>query len=435
MRVLSNRVLLLGEQMSNKRIKILTISDHPLLPSGVATQTKYMIEALIESDKFEVISLGGAVKHNDYTPMQVEGSDGKWHIFPVDGYGTEPLIRRFLHDHKPDLIWFMTDPRFYEWLWMMENEIRQHVPLVYYHVWDNKPIPVFNKNFYDSTDSIVTISKLTSECVRSAAPDVEEVYHPHAVDPNIFCKKTDTESLSKIQSLKNDMNLNDKVIFFWNNRNAKRKQSGSLIFWWKEFLDKVGHDKATLIMHTELRDPHGQPLDYIINELGLTDGQIRFSTSKVNAPDLSLMYNMADCVINIADAEGFGLSSLEALSTETPVINTMTGGLQEQVFDGEKYFGIGIEPASKAIIGSQQVPFIYEDRLSGDDVVAAFEKMYNMTDEERKELGKQGREHVLKNYNFKKYKDFWVHYLEDLHNRLGSWKTRKSYSAWEIKEL
>ena len=421
--------------MSKKRIKLLTLSDHPLLPSGVATQTKYMIEALLQSDRFEVISLGGAVKHNDYTPLAVDGYDGRWNIFPIDGYGDEAILRRFLHDHKPDMIWFMTDPRFYEWLWMMENEIRQHVPLVYYHVWDNKPIPVFNKNFYDSTDSIVTISKLTSECVRGAAPNTEEIYQPHAVDPDIFSRKTDPESLSKIESMRKDMNLEDKVLFFWNNRNAKRKQSGSLVYWWKDFLDKVGHDKACLIMHTDIQDPHGQPLNYLLQTLGMTEGQVRFSTQKLPAPDLALIYNLADCVINIADAEGFGLSSLESLSTETPVINTMTGGLQEQVFDGEQYFGVGIKPASKAIIGSQQVPFIYEDRLSGDDVVAAFEKMYNMSNEERQELGSRGREHIMKNYNFKKYKDFWVHYLEDLHNRVGSWETRKSYSSWEIKEL
>ena len=113
----------------------------------------------------------------------------------------------------------------------------------------------------------------------------------------------------------------------------------------------------------------------------------------------------------------------------------MTGGLQEQVYDGEQYFGVGIKPASQAIIGSQQVPFIYEDRLSGDDVIAAFEEIYNMSSAERQEVGRRGREHVMKNYNFKKYKDFWVQYLEDLHSRLGSWETRKSYSPWEIKEV
>jgi hypothetical protein len=28
--------------MTDKKIKVLTISDHPLSPSGVGTQTKYM---------------------------------------------------------------------------------------------------------------------------------------------------------------------------------------------------------------------------------------------------------------------------------------------------------------------------------------------------------------------------------------------------------
>ena len=49
----------------------------------------------------------------------------------------------------------------------------------------------------------------------------------------------------------------------------------------------------------------------------------------------------------------------------------MTGGLQEQVTDGENWFGIGLEPTSKAIIGSQTVPYIYEDRLSQEVVVNA----------------------------------------------------------------
>jgi hypothetical protein len=36
----------------SKKIKVLTISDHPLSPSGVGTQTKYVIEALLNSGKF-----------------------------------------------------------------------------------------------------------------------------------------------------------------------------------------------------------------------------------------------------------------------------------------------------------------------------------------------------------------------------------------------
>ena len=100
----------------DKKITVLTISDHPLLPSGVGTQTKYVIEALLKTGNFNVISLGGAVKHNDYTPTKVEGYKGSWEIFPIDGYGNQQLIKSFINDRKPDILYFMTDPRFYEWL-------------------------------------------------------------------------------------------------------------------------------------------------------------------------------------------------------------------------------------------------------------------------------------------------------------------------------
>jgi len=147
------------------------------------------------------------------------------------------------------------------------------------------------------------------------------------------------------------------------------------------------------------------------------------------------MYNMASCTVNISDAEGFGLATLESLSCETPIIVTMTGGLQEQVTDGEEWFGIGIEPSSKTVIGSQQVPYIYEDRISKEDFKAALHKIYNMTPDERQELGKKGRDHVKKNYSFEKYCDKWVEIMTEVYEKHGSWDERKGYNAWEFKEL
>ena len=90
---------------------------------------------------------------------------------------------------------------------------------------------------------------------------------------------------------------------------------------------------------------------------------------------LLTMYNIADCTISVSDAEGFGLATLESLACETPIIATMTGGLQEQLTDGDNWFGIGLEPTSKAIIGSQEIPFIYEDRLSEEVVVRCSQRI------------------------------------------------------------
>ena len=72
----------------------------------------------------------------------------------------------------------MTDPRFWGWLWEIENEIRPLCPMVYHHVWDNFPAPYFNQDFYLSNDHIVTISKVTNEIVKTVAPEVPvHIYH------------------------------------------------------------------------------------------------------------------------------------------------------------------------------------------------------------------------------------------------------------------
>jgi len=228
----------------------------------------------------------------------------------------------------------------------------------------------------------------------------------------------------------------DKTIFFWNNRNARRKQSGTLIVWFKEFLDIVGHDKACLLMHTDARDPHGQDLPAIIDSFGLySEKQVQLSEDKVEPDVLSLMYNMVDCTINISDAEGFGLATLESLSCGTPIIVNMTGGLQEQVTDGEEWFGVGIKPVAKAVIGSLNVPYIYEDRINKDDFINALLKVHNMTKAERKELGSMGRQHVLKNYNFESYCDQWVETMDEICEKYGSWETRKGYNRWKLVEI
>ena len=417
--------------MSEKK-KILVLADHPFTPSGVGTQTKYFCEALLKTGKYKIVNLGGAIKHPNYQPMKTKEWDEDWVIYPVDGYGSQDIVRSILKNEKPDLVWFMTDPRFWGWLWAIDNEIRAQVPMVYHHVWDNKPYPHFNKKYYESNDFIVTISKLTDDIVKTVAPDVPSQYLPHAVDSDIFCKLTEQE----VTEAKEASNLpKDKFLFFWNNRNARRKQSGTLIFWFKKFLDIVGHDKATLMMHTEPKDQNGQDLIAIIRDLGLEDGQVLLSTKKVDPKDLNVMINMMDCTINISDAEGFGLATLESLSTETPIIVNMTGGLQEQVTDGKNWFGIGLEPASKAVIGSQDVPYIYEDRLNEQEFVDALLKIYNMSKEEREELGRLGRQHVEKNYNFKTFNQSWVDVIEHVIEEHGSWETRKNYKPYKLVEI
>ena len=420
-----------------KKIKVFCLADSPLAPSGVGTQTRYMIEGLLQTGRFQFVCFGGAIRHPDYKPIRTEEYGDDWLIYPVDGYGTQEQVRALLKAQKPDIVWIMTDPRFWGWLWEIDNEIRTVAPLVYYHVWDNLPYPTFNRKWYLSNDLIASISKVTHDIVENVAPEVDLVRIPHAVNDSVFCKIDDRqliEGFKKENSIGFDKNGNKRFVFFWNNRNARRKQSGSLMFWFNEFLDRVGRDKATLIMHTEPKDPNGQDLIAIKDRLGLDEDQFKLSTNKLSIQQLSVLYNSVDCTINISDAEGFGLATLESLATETPIIVNMTGGLQEQVTNGKDWFGIGIEPCSKAIIGSQDVPWIYEDRISNTDLVDAMVKMYEMSEDERLELGKKGREHVLENYSMENYISLWDKTLTEIHEKHGSWSEKKG-NLWSLSKI
>ena len=53
-------------------IKVFIIADHPFSPSGVGTQTRYMIESLLETGKYSFVCFGGAIKHDNYQPIQVQ---------------------------------------------------------------------------------------------------------------------------------------------------------------------------------------------------------------------------------------------------------------------------------------------------------------------------------------------------------------------------
>tara|TARA_Y100000004_G_scaffold196688_1_gene267608 strand:+ start:652 stop:1923 length:1272 start_codon:yes stop_codon:yes gene_type:complete len=416
-----------------KKIKVLTLSDHPLFATGVAIQTRLFIESLLQAGNFEIVSLAGAAKHADMSPIRTEQYGDKWKIFPVEGYGSQEIVRSVMRTEKPDVMWLMTDPRYWNWLWEMEDEVRAQVPMVYYHVWDNTPAPHFNKKYYDSNDVVVSISKLTESVVNEVGTTAKHIRIPHTYDPDVF-KKLPSEEVDKFKSEHFGEELKNKTLFFWNNRNSPRKNPTTMLWWFKEYLDDVGHDKATLLIHTDPRDPMGTDLEQNITELGLGEGQVMVSPLKYPPDRMAMLYNVADCTINISDAEGFGLSTLESLACGTPIIVTNTGGLSEQITDGKNTFGVAINPSTRTVIGSHAVPYIHQDRISKKDFISALKSMSDMSPEQRQEMGRLGKKYVEKEYNINNYAKSWTDTITSVCKQGGSWDNRK-YKNWELLEL
>lgn len=390
-----------------KKWKIITLSDHPLISSGVGNQTKYIIEGLLRTGKYQFISVGAAIKHPDYRPQKVVEWGDDWMVIPFDGYGNENLLREMMDNEKPDAIWFMTDPRFYNWLFGMADEIRDRgIPLLYYHVWDNYPVPQFNKSFYESCDHIGCISQLTYDIVSQLGMKEHCTYIPHAVDSDVFIPFT-PEKKKEHKAFALDKNKN-KFVIFYNSRNARRKMTGDVVKAFSMLLDKVGKDKAFLLMHTDPLDGEGPNLFEVTKMLGLTPENIQFSHSRVPPEQMAIFYNVADATINVSFHEGFGLSCLESLSCGTPVIVNKTGGLQDQaITDDGTELGVVIPPATRSMTGSQQVPYIYEDRNSHEDICNAMLKLYNMSAEEKAVISEKARAWTLKKFNLKNMITSW----------------------------
>ena len=84
------------------------------------------------------------------------------------------MLRTILDIEKPDAILHFTDPRFWIWLYNMEHELRQEIPIMYYNIWDDLPDPHWNTNFYRSCDTLLAISKQTYGINKRLLSDYED---------------------------------------------------------------------------------------------------------------------------------------------------------------------------------------------------------------------------------------------------------------------
>jgi glycosyltransferase involved in cell wall biosynthesis len=397
---------------AEKKIRILTLSDTPLATSGIGIQAKQLIMGLLDTGRYQVFSIGGAVAHHDYNPQVVTEYNGDWVIFPTKGFGDESNVHQWLRQFNPDIVLAFTDPRFFIHLFKSEDEIRDMAPLILWTVWDNEPVPLYNKEMYSSSDDIVFFSRYSYEFHKPMQDMVECNFHCCALarESGLFFPMEESmrkQARAKIFGDKNKTNTN----FLYVSRNARRKRPSDILVGFQKFINRLtpedkANSKPVMIMHTNPLDHEGPNLFEVVNLLGLQD-YVLFSSAKSTDQDMNILYNSVDCTINASMNEGFGMSVHESLLAGTPVIATRTGGMTEQMTDGENVFGIIMDPDQKNLVGSQLVPYIFEDLASPDTIADSLMTMYRMPAEERRRLGLMGQEHLAKNNKMEDIITFW----------------------------
>ena len=457
----------------NERKKILLITDDIRFPSGVGSMGKEII--LHTAHHFNWVNLGGAVNHPengkrfDLSPEtnRIMGlTDSNVHIIANTGYGTADQIRAILKGEKFDAIFLITDPRYFIWLFQIENEIRQKMPIIYLNIWDDYPTPFYNKAFYESCDALLAISKQTkliNELVLGdKIKDKISRYVPHGINTKIFypIEKENKDLVDFKKKLFGNKEY-DFVLFF-NSRNIRRKSTPDTLLAFRLFLDKLPKEKAdrcAFLLHTELVSEAGTDL-IAVKELLFGDvyDNVYFSHDKIDHETLNKMYNIADSVILLSSAEGWGLSLTEALVTGTPIIANTTGGMQDQMrFEGPKKewfeptselpsnnrgtlkqhgeWAFPVYPTSRSIVGSPLTPYIWDDRCAPEDAAGRIMELYEMSPEERQKRGEAGRKWATNVEAGFTAEIMGERVIEACDTLFNTWTPREKYEVIKIEKV
>ena len=461
----------------NKRKKILLLSDDIRMTSGISTMAREIV--IGTAHHFNWVNLGGAMQHPEAGKRldvsqdtdNVSGiKDSSVFIYPTNGYGSQELVRQMIEIEKPDAIMLFTDPRYWVWLFQMENEIRKKIPILYLNIWDDFPAPLYNKSYYDSCDLLMSISKQTKLINELVLGDKIKnkvlKYVPHGINEKNFYPinefmKEDFEALQKkkAQVFGSD---NPEFVVFYNARNIRRKSTSDLIAAYSVFCDSIGKEKAkkcALLLHTQIRDENGTDLEVVKDLLCDPEYQkVYFSEERASVKDINLLYNLADVTALISSNEGWGLSLTESMMCGRMIIANVTGGMQDQMrfldkkgkwFTPSKevpsnHFGtykehgdwaVPVFPNNMSIVGSIPTPYIFDDRCDFRDVAKAIEEVYSLSVEERQKRGKSAREWVTSDESMMSAANMSKNVIDAIDETLEKFKPRKDFELIKIEKL
>jgi glycosyltransferase involved in cell wall biosynthesis len=456
----------------DQRKKILLICDDIRVSSGIAHIAREMV--LNTAHRYNYACIAGAINHPDKgkkidisqdANKHAEINDASIFLYPSDGYGNPDLLRQLIALEKPDAIFLITDPRYFVWIFQMENEIRKSIPIVYLEIWDDYPAPAYNREFYESCDLLLGISKQTvniNKLVLGKKADRKIIkYVPHGLNhKNFFPLENNNEDFTKFKShiLKKEY---DFVLLF-NSRNIRRKSIQDTILAWKLFKDnlpKEQSEKCAFVLHTDAIDDNGTDLPANIEYFFPNDdSNIIITDQKFDHIHMNYLYNVADGVILLSSNEGWGLSLTEALLTGTPFIANVTGGMQDQMRfvdnEGKWYtpsnkipsnhratfkecgeWALPVFPSNISLVGSVPTPYIFDDRCSFEDAASKISVLYHMGPEKRKQNGLKGKEWATGDEAGFTSEKMAGKIIEGLDQLFSTWEPREKYEFLRDTDL
>lgn len=395
-------------------MRICTMSDNPLLPTGQARVHREIATALHNAGH-QVTAIGW---HRD--PPRIYNVPFKVIACDNAQFGQD-IFDEVILNEQPELLITIGDP--WQVSYIIKQRMRPTFKWLAYLAVDGERLDGGLPNFWipvlENADKVIAYIEYGKIAIERTLPcllgKVDIIYH--GVDNKVFIPYSD-EQRKKLRQLHG---VDDKFIFLVVARNQPRKNIPEILLAWKRFIANENYKNCRLWLHMNFKDTQGIDMSGLIDNYRLNDSdsilffqQIADQSSGIDLlPESKLvdLYNFSDCFVNLC-SEGFGLPIIEAMACKLPCILLNHSAPAELGADGRAMFVDIAYNALGRYFTERPFPDI-------DETIRMFKKAYNMSNDQRQKMKDKAYNFAMK-HTWEIERQNWIKTVDKIENPFSS---------------
>ncbi len=390
-----------------KVARIYWLSDSPMTCTGYSTISTNICNGLVDAGHEVFYQCHNYI--GQPLPPGTKLLDGREFKFTIMGTGMKPysedLLVPKIRELKPDVFAILLDTFMAYQSNYLNQDFAPAKTLFYFPSDGGGNLPIGCENILQKCHVPIAMSKFGQQQVQEVH-NIQSKYIPHAVDTKIYFPVSKEEK----EKIKAKFGLQGKFVIGSVYRNQGRKMSDRMFKAFAVFAKTC--PEAVLFCHS---DPNDQAAVFnsihLINKLGIQNRVIFSGMSFFKGFDYKKMYeiyNAMDVFTLSTSGEGFGVPIIEAMACEIPCVVTDYTTTKELLVENGKC-GLPV-PIDTELLGSWNV-----DRaiMNIPKCAEAFKMMFD-NPKMREEMGKNGREKVLKYYDWEVVNKQWNKLIQEM---------------------
>jgi len=407
-------------------MRIVILSDSPLIPTGYSNQAKLLAKYLVEQGH-EIHYLANA--YNGTTTEYIRLPDGTEFNYKIYGemkqsYFAESM-RKLLNEIKPDKMFILLD----SFMLFQSGFLNQDTSPAETYFWfpsdGGGGMPKGCENVLKKIDNPVAMARFGQKQVKDYYKiDVKHI--PHCTETDRYFKLPEEQK----EVLKAKYGLSGKYVIGVVARNQPRKNLDRTIKAMRLVADKIPN--AVLFLHLDPADIAQGIFDLrsLIQKYNL-ENRVVFSGMEAHKgfdwSQMNEVYNVMDCFLLTTSGEGFGVPIIEAMSCQVPVIATDYTTTPELVLENNAGLGIklsGVETQDMFNTDSKEYDYkSFNGTMTGSwevergfcDIFDCAEKIKFLFDNPiiSNQMGINGRKAVVEKYSTNVVLPQWEALLND----------------------